>query len=260
MRTVFFLLRKEFKQILRNRALLAMVMVIPIVQLILLPMAADYEIKNINIALVDHDHSSYSRKLITTISASGYFRITGYMPSYSAALKQIEADKADLILEIPTGFERNYLRENKQEVFLAINAINGTKAALGGAYLAEILQGFNANLRNEWIQASSSPSSDTASLAESIDIRFSNWYNPSLNYHLLMVPGVLAILVTLVGGFLSALNIVREKEIGTIEQINVTPIKKHQFILGKLIPFWILGNIVFSIGLLIAWVVYGIVP
>jgi ABC-2 type transport system permease protein len=75
-----------------------------------------------------------------------------------------------------------------------------------------------------------------------------------------MVPGILAILVTMIGGFLAALNIVKEKEVGTIEQINVTPIKKHHFILGKLIPFWILGNVVFTIGLIVARLVYGIVP
>ena len=87
-----------------------------------------------------------------------------------------------------------------------------------------------------------------------------NWYNPHMRYQLFMVPGILAILVTMIGGYLSSLNIVKEKEAGTIEQINVTPIRRFDFILGKLIPFWILGLVVFTLGLLAAWSVYGILP
>lgn len=254
MRTILFLLRKEFKQIFRNKALLGMVIVVPIIQLILLPLAADYEIKNVNIAIVDHDHSPYSEKLVHTIPASGYFKLIGYSASYSSALVLIEADKADLILEIPAGFERNLIREGSQEVFIAVNAINGTKAAIGGNYLSQILMDFNSKIRTQLLLA------ENVGQQPIIQTTASNWYNPHLNYHLLMVPGVLAMLVTLIGGFLSSLNIVREKEMGTIEQINVTPIKKHQFILGKLIPFWILGNLVFTIGLLVSWLVYAIIP
>lgn len=252
MRTVAFLLRKEFRQIFRNKAILAMIVAVPAIQLTILPLAADYEVKNINIFIVDHDHSSYSRQLITTIPASGYFRLTGYSQSYSGAQQQIEADKADLMLEIPNGFERNLVREDQQKIFIAVNAINGTKANLGAAYLSAILQAFNTSVRMELVSA--------AETQPVIETTVSNWFNTALSYKILMVPGILAVLVTMIGGFLSALNIVKEKEIGTIEQINVTPIRKHHFILGKLIPFWIMGNVVFSIGLLVSWVVYGIVP
>jgi ABC-2 type transport system permease protein len=166
----------------------------------------------------------------------------------------IESDQADLILEIPEGFERNLVRENQQKVFIAVNAINGTKAGLGGAYLTHILGNFNSDIRLQWQQGKGSD------LTPIIEITSSNWFNPFLNYRIYMVPGILAILVTMVGGFLTALNIVKEKEVGTIEQINVTPIKKQYFILGKLIPFWILGNVVFTIGLIISWLIYGIIP
>jgi ABC-2 type transport system permease protein len=254
MRTVKFLLQKEFRQIFRNKAILIMIMVMPVVQLVVLPLAANYEVKNINLAVVDHDHSDYSSKMISKITASGYFRLKGYNGSFKQAFNLIESDQADLVLEIPHGFERNLIRENEQQLFLAVNAINGVKANLGGAYLSMILRDFNQEIRLELVP----------SLAQSempaIDITSSFWYNPLMNYRLFMVPGILAILVTMIGGFLSALNIVKEKEVGTIEQINVTPIRKHHFILGKLIPFWVLGNIVFSLGLLASWVFYGIVP
>ena len=139
-------------------------------------------------------------------------------------------------------------------MFIAVNAINGVKANLGGAYLSSIVKNYNKDIRLDLIPATRFAD------APSIEIASSNWFNSLLNYHVFMVPGIMAILVTMIGGFLSCLNIVKEKEVGTIEQINVTPIRKHHFILGKLIPFWVLGNVVFTIGLLISWLIYGIVP
>lgn len=254
MRTIKFLLQKEFRQIFRNKAILAMVIVMPVMQLIILPLAANYEVKNVNVAVIDNDHSSYSQKLISKITSSGYFKLTGYNFSFKDAYRLIEVDKADLILEIPHDFERNLVRENEQKLFIAVNAINGTKANLGAVYLQSVIKDFNGDVRLQLIQSSRFNQQPT------IDITTSNWYNTLLNYHVFMVPGILAILVTMIGGFLTALNIVKEKEVGTIEQINVTPIKKHHFILGKLIPFWILGNVVFTLGLIVAWLIYGIVP
>jgi ABC-2 type transport system permease protein len=260
MRTIKFLLQKEFKQIFRNRAIIALVIAMPVVQLIILPLAANYEVKNINIAIIDNDHSSWSQKLISKITASGYFRLTGYDNSYKQAYRLIESDAADLILEIPHGFERNLVRENEQKLFVAVNAINGTKANLGSVYLLTVIQDFNSTLTTQSLTAPSPTNPFPGTQLPTIDVASSNWYNPLLNYHVYMVPGILAILVTMIGGFLTALNIVKEKEVGTIEQINVTPIKKYHFILGKLIPFWILGNVVFTLGLIVAWLVYGIIP
>jgi ABC-2 type transport system permease protein len=254
MRTIKFLLQKEFRQIFRNKSILLMIMVMPIIQLIILPLAADYEVKNINLAVIDHDHSSYSGKLVSKIISSGYFKLTGYHRSFKSAMHQIELDKADLVLEIPEGFEKKLVRENEQQLFIAVNAINGTKANLGGAYLGSIIRNYNSDLLVDLIPPS------RYGLSPQIEITSSNWFNSLLNYKVFMVPGILAILVTMIGGFLSALNIVKEKEIGTIEQINVTPIKKRHFILGKLIPFWVLGNVVFTIGLLVSRLIYGIVP
>jgi len=254
MRTIKFLLQKEFRQIFRNRSILGMVIFMPIVQLIVLPLAANYEVKNISVAVIDNDHSSFSRKLIAKVTSSGYFRLTGYNFSFNQAYQLIERDKADLILEIPQNFERNVIRENEQKLFVAVNAINGTKANLGSVYLMNVIQDFNGEIRLQFIQ------SHRFNQQPIIDVAASNWYNLMLDYHIFMVPGILATLVTMIGCFLTALNIVKEKEVGTIEQINVTPIKKHHFILGKLIPFWILGNVVFTLGLIVAWLVYGIVP
>lgn len=255
MRVLKFLLQKEFKQIFRNKGLLPLIFVVPFVQLLILPLAADYEVKNINISIVDQDHSSYSQHLISKITSSGYFKLAGYAPTFNEGFRQIENGQADLILEIPTGFERNLIRENQQKLFIAINAINGVKAGLGGNYLSQIISDYNSDIRVQWIRLGRFKETPT------IEIVSSNWFNPFMNYNYFMVPGILVVLVTMVGSYMCALNIVKEKEAGTIEQINVTPIKKYQFVLGKLIPFWIIGMMVFTIGLfIVARLVYGIVP
>jgi ABC-2 type transport system permease protein len=254
MKVLSFILQKEFRQIFRDKTILAMMFVMPIMQLIIMPLAANFEVKNVNVAYVDHDHSTYSHKLVNKIASSGYFRIVGSPPSYKEGLKMVEDGDADLVLEIPAGFERNLVREGKQSVNVALDAINGTKSAIGGGYLSAVLTDFNSNLDIN-IKAPKGAVSQTSAM---ITLATSNWYNPRAEYKYNMVPGILVLLLTLVGGFITALNIVREKEIGTIEQINVTPIKKWEFILGKLIPFWIVGMTVFTIGLLVMYGVYGI--
>ncbi|MCO4292296.1 ABC transporter permease [Solitalea sp. MAHUQ-68] len=254
MRTLKFLLQKEFRQIFRDPSILRVIFIMPVIQLMILPWAADYEIKNIKLSVVDHDHSEYSRKLINKITASGYFELADYSNSYKQALHKVEHDEADLMLEIPRSFEKDVVKENKAKLFMALNAINGVKANLGGAYLRTIIQDYNQEVRLEWLQM------PRMNVEPTIQITSSNWYNPLLNYKYFMVPGILVILLTMIGSNLAAINIVKEKEIGTIEQINVTPVKKYHFLLGKLVPFWILGMVVLTLGLFISWAVYGIIP
>lgn len=255
MKIIKFLLQKEFKQIFRNRALLPMIFVTPIIQLLIMPLAANFEIKNINISIFDHDHSTYAQKLTSKITASGYFKLIDYGTNFQTGLQQIESDKTDLVLEIPQGFEKNLVRENQQKLFIAVNAINGTKATLGSAYLSNIISSFNSDIRVALTQLQKSNQSPT------IQVASTNWFNPFLLYKIFMVPGILVTLVTMIAMYMCALNIVKEKEIGTIEQINVTPIKKHHFIIGKILPFWLIGMFVFSIGLFgVGRLVYGIIP
>jgi ABC-2 type transport system permease protein len=255
MKTIWFLLRKEFRQIFRNPNILRIILIMPVFQLLLLPMAADYEIKNINIAIVDLDHTPESRQLKHQILASSYFRPTPAVSDYKAALEQLELDQADLILVIPQAYARGLYTNKPEALFVNVNAINGTKALIGANYLNLILReavlGF---ARQNTPEPRFSP-------IPTIEITTSFWFNRNLEYPPFMVPGILVILVTMIGSYLSALNIVIEKEQGTIEQINVTPIHPYQFILGKVIPFWIVGILVFTIGLFgIARWVYGIVP
>lgn len=255
MKTLIFLLQKEFRQIFRNPLILRLIIAMPVVQLIILPMAADYEIKNISLSVVDRDQSQISQELTQKILASGYFKLNDQSKSFDEAFQEFENDHSDIILEISDSFEKDLINGRSGEVFMAVNAINGTKALLGNQYLGQIIQSFNQDIRQRWLvphQRNPLPV---------IEIRSRNWFNPYLNYPSFMVPGILVLLVTMIGSYMCALNIVKEKEVGTVEQINVTPIRKHHFILGKMIPFWVIGMFVFSLGLfVVARVIYGIVP
>jgi ABC-2 type transport system permease protein len=248
MRALKFLLEKEFLQIFRNKTILKLIFFMPVFQLLVLPWAATFEQKNILVNIIDNDHSTASRELIKKILSSGYFKLEDYSTSYSDALKTVEKNKSDLILEIPHNFENTFIREKSTDVMLSVNAINGQKAGLGTSYLGQILADYNRELVNQ-----------SQNLGRII-VKPYYMYNTEMNYRNFMVPGILVMLLSIIGGALSSLNIVKEKEVGTIEQINVTPIPKYIFIIGKLIPFWVMGIFILSIGMFIAWLVYGIVP
>jgi ABC-2 type transport system permease protein len=252
MRTIRFILQKEFIQIFRNKAMLRIILLVPMIQLIILSFAANYEIKNIAIDVVNQDMSPWSQRLVSKLLSSGYFKLNRQTFNPQEAYDDMQLDKADIILTIPPYFERNLVREDKAPLQLVINAINGSKAGLANGYAASIIQQFNQEIRQEWLAPGRFDSPPV------IDVTYSNWFNPRMDYKIFMVPGILVVLVTIIAAFLSGMNIVREKEIGTIEQLNVTPIRKHHFILGKLLPFWLLALFELAFGLLIGKLIFNI--
>ncbi|OFX68069.1 MAG: ABC transporter permease [Bacteroidetes bacterium GWE2_29_8] len=254
MRIILFLLRKEFLQVFRNKSMLPLIFMVPIIQLIILVNAATFEMKSIRIFIIDNDMSSSSRSLISKISGSPFYKIVNTGFSYKQAMDEMHKGKTDAILNIPPDFEKKLFKENTGKIQLVINAINGTSAGLISAYTNTIINDFNRKI----IIDASQNIAVNASLIKSLNINYSFWYNPELNYKTFMVPGVLVLLVTLIGFVLSSMNVVREKEIGTIEQINVTPIKKYQFIIGKLFPIWIIGLFELAFGLAIGKLLFNI--
>ncbi|MGI9525487.1 MAG: ABC transporter permease [Weeksellaceae bacterium] len=252
MRRLKFLLEKEFKQIFRDKTIIAMIFLLPVLQLVLIPLAMNFDVKEINVVIVDNDHSSYSQKFVSKLGASGYFQIIHNPPTYEQATPYLDSGDADAIIAIPPNFEKNLVREGRQQIGIFIDAINGTKSSLGSAYILAVLQDYNREIQLYTGNSYTPP--------QQIEVTHSLWYNPLADYYWFSVPGVLVLLVTIVGGFLTSLNIVSEKELGTIEQINVSPISKWEFILAKMIPFWIVGMLIFTIGLLISWAMYGVVP
>jgi ABC-2 type transport system permease protein len=254
MKTILFIIQKEFRQIFRNKAMLPIIFVLPFIQLLILSNAASFEVKNIKFSYVDNDHSAASRELISKFQSSDYFKIIDHFESKKEANLQMEKGKVDVILEIPNHFERSLLTETKTTLSVSINAIDGAAAGVENVYITQIIASFNQKIQSQLYQYND----NTFVQPQNIVSIPSFWYNNTLNYKTLMVPGILVLLVTMLTLFLSAMNIVREKEIGTLEQINVTPIKKHQFIIGKLFPFWVLGLMILTVGLLIARLVFSI--
>ena len=225
-----FLIQKEFLQIRRNPFLPRLIIIFPIVIMCVMPWVMQMEVKNIRVSVVDLDRTPLSQRLVHAIEASDYFLFQGQQPSYQAALAEVEHDRADVILEIRDG---KYL--------IAANAVNGTKGSIGSAYLSQI------------VASLSSPQGEAGRGLLLL-------YNKHQNYKLFMIPALFAIVIMLMTGFLPTLNIVGEKETGTIEQINVTPVSKWAFILSKLIPYWLIALFVITVCLLLSNAIYGITP
>ena len=255
-----YLLQKEFLQIRRNSFMPKIIFIFPIMVMCVMPWVMNQEVKNIRVDVVDIDHTSHSQQLVHQVEASNYFIFNGQKATYQEAMKDIETSKADIILEIRDG---KYL--------IAANAVNGTKGSIGSAYLSQIVSGRSAFLRPV---GSKRPeverplgSSKNLSPLTSQRLRVGATagilsplvlYNKLQSYKVFMIPALMGILMMMLCGFLPALNIVGEKEKGTIEQINVTPVSKWSFILAKLIPYWIIGLVVLTLCLVLSWLVYGI--
>jgi ABC-2 type transport system permease protein len=252
MQVLFYIIRKEFLQIIRDKAMLPMMTIMPLVQLMVLSNAASNEIKRVNLHVEDMDKSQFSQRLIEKIQANDIFHIVSSSENADASFQSFMDGSADIILRIPNNAERDFLRSKSTEVQLLIDAINGQAATVGFGYLNNIIRSFNKEMRSE---VSLTTPGKNGSL---ITIEYSNWYNPELNYKHFMVPGILGELVIILVLVLTAMNIVKEREVGTIEQINVTPIKKWQFILGKMIPFLFVGLMLMAVGLTLGKLIFDV--
>lgn len=233
---------------MRNTFIPKMIVMFPIIIMCVTPWVTNLEIKNIIVSVVDNDHSSISSRLIHRIEASDYFIFAGTERSYEDAMKKIDMCKTDVAVVIPENYERDITNGRLPRILVSANAVNGTKGSMGSAYLANII---NDNLK-EAVHANTAVNKEKLTTF--------SLYNKGQDYKVFMIPALMAILIVMFCGFLPALNIVGEKENGTIEQINVTPISKSTFIIAKLIPYWIISMIVMTICFLLSWIVYSITP
>ncbi len=251
MRTIKFLLEKEFLQIFRNKGMLPIIFLMPVIQLVVLSFAATYELREVNFHLVDFDRSTVSQRLVNKFQATGYFNLQDYSFDVDEGIRKMRKNEVRLVLVIPDNFERDLKSGTGTSVQMNIDAVDGSTAGLIQGYGRSIIQDFSREIK---------PQVKNVQLAEAgaIEIIPASWYNPNLDYINYMVPGILVVLVSMIGMFLSGMNIVREREIGTIEQLNVTPIKRYQFIIGKMLPFWIIAMFELAIGLAIARYGFGI--
>jgi ABC-2 type transport system permease protein len=258
-RRILFLARAEVLHVVRDRTTLAQVLVMPVLQLLVLANAATFQVTHTPTFVVDLDRSSLSRGLVTRFQASGHFRVEGQSVSPRQADDALLRGDATMVLTIPHDFERDIVRDGAAPIQLTVNAEKGSAAGIVQAYASNIAAAYASEL-DASARGTSLTVADRAPRrgAARIDVESRSWYNPDLNYQHYMVPGILVALVTLIGTLLTAQNIAREKELGTLEQLNVTPMTRGQFIAAKLLPFWALGLIDLAIGLLVGVVAFGV--
>ncbi|MHB1223370.1 MAG: ABC transporter permease [Gemmatimonadaceae bacterium] len=262
MRTLRFLLRKEFLQIFRDHVILGMLFVMPLVQLLVLANAATFEVRSARMFVVDQDHSPTSRGVVDRLAASRRFVPTAASQSVAVADEAMLDGRTDVIVVIPAGFDRDVRRDRRGSVQFIFNAEDGAAAGVTQSYAARILASYSADLSAQMtptvVTIGARPEPPPRPGHPRIEVRRRGWYNPELDYVHYMVPGILVILVTIVGTLLTAMNIVREKEAGTLEQLNVTPITRSTFIAAKLIPLWSLALVDLALGLVLAHLVFGV--
>lgn len=246
--TLWYLLEKEFKQFFRDPGLPKMAIAFPVLMMLVFPFAVSMEIRNINLVVVDENRTEVSSELIQTCTASGYFNLVEVSSNPERAMDLMDRNRADAILTIGSDLDRKLGRGEDLPVGIKVNTINGTKGSIGAGYLTSSVRQFYVRKKAGQGEGAASPF---------LDVSPKYYFNPFLDYKKFMVPALIVIAITMLTGFFPALNIVSEKERGTIEQINVTPVRRSAFILCKMIPYWLVAFFVLSACLLIAWLVYG---
>ena len=247
-----FLIEKEFRQMFRNKLLPRVFMVLPVVLTLVVPLVATQEVNRLNFCVIDNDRSALSQRFVEKVAATTCFFLAGTAADDAEAMALIESGKADVILEIRRDFARNLRRDGHADIGVRGNAVNGIKGMLGTNYLSQIATAFAEELTAE--------AGGAAKAREGATVRERYLYNATLDYKRYMIPALIGMLLILTVGFLPALNIVLEKEHGTIEQMNVTPVGKFSFIFSKLLPYWAIGIALMFYSLALVRLVYGFVP
>ena len=237
-RTLSILLRKEFIQFRRNKLMPRLAFMFPVMVILIMPLVANMDVRHVGVTIIDHDGSTLSRRISATLDALDFFSVST-ATTYSEAMERVEEGSTDVILTLPHG-----LAAGQRTPDIAANGVNGIKGSLGSNYVMQAVISIIA--RYHGIQT------------EGPDVTFC--FNPTLDYRFFMIPALMIMLLIMLCGFMPALNMAGEKESGTIEQINVTPVHSFVFVLSKLIPYWILGLVVLTLGMLIAAIVYGLRP
>jgi ABC-2 type transport system permease protein len=258
------LARAEVLHVVRDRATLVQIIVLPLIQLLILSYVATFAIQRSPVYVVDADRTSASRGIVRRLGASGLFNIVGQSASPDSADEAMLHGRVTLIVTIPHDFEASLVRDGVAPLHLDVNTEKGSAAGIVQSYAMRILASYSDELNTEIHPTPRSVRDVGTTVAPPargygrIETRLQELYNPTLNYKHYMVPGILVALVTMIGTLLAAQNIAREKEMGTLEQLNVTPITKAEFITAKLLPFWVLGLLDLALGLIVGRLVFGI--
>lgn len=239
MNAILNFIKKEFLQFKRDPKMFGIILIAPVVQLIFLGYAANLDIERIKLVVYDQDKSVTSRKLINNLTSSGYFIIQEYAYNYSSVTEYLDYNRATLALVIPNDFEKNLNRKETAKLQAIFDASDGNTASIAAGYLQQAVLQFAQHTTFEMMKRSGFTVSPVGNFSAETRI----WYNPTLKTRNYMVPGIVGLLLSIVTLLLTSLAVVKEKEIGTMEQLIVTPLKPYQIIIGKLVPFILLGFI-----------------
>lgn len=242
------LLRKEVRLMRRNPIIPKVILIMPLMVMLVIPLVANLDVKNVNVTVVDNDHSQLSRRIVADIDAAEALTVSTVCNTHSEAMVTIENGVSDVILTIPPDYSKN-MTNHIVPVDIEANGVNATKGMLGAQYLSQSVAG----TLKQW-------QAEQGIIVPQSAISVINRYNPTLNFRNYMIPALMVVLLIIICGFLPTLNLVSEKENGTIEAMNVTPVSRFIFVLSKLIPFWIVGLLVVTVGMSVGWLVYGLVP
>lgn len=248
LRVLMALLRKEIKLMKRNPIIPKIILAMPVMVMLVIPLVANLDVRNVNVAVVDNDHSQLSRRIIADMNAGASLTVSAICNSHDLAMSAIENGTADVLLTIPQNYSKEMV-SRMVPVDIEANGVNATKGMLGARYVAQSVSG---TLR-QWM-------AQYNSISPSFDNEVVYRFNPTLNFRNYMIPALIVVLLIIICGFLPALNLVDEKENGTIEAMNVTPVSRFTFVLSKLIPFWLAGILVVTVGMAIGRLVYGLAP
>lgn len=248
------MLIKEFLQIFRDPRMRMIIFGAPIIQLIVLSFALTMDVSHIRTGVLDFDNTPTSREVLHEFTSSGYFSIDEYIQAQSDVDRLLDQGVVRTIISVPAGFERDFLRGATARLQLIADGTDSNTTAVIFAYANQIMSRYTQRK----LQQRLSTSLGRAGLSEGVVLETRAWFNPNLESKYYYVPGLIAVMLILVSMLLASINIVREKEIGTIEQVMVTPISRLEFILGKTVPFLIIGYIIMTLMLIVAMLIFDI--
>ena len=254
MKSIFEFIKKELLQFKRDPRMFALILIAPVVQLTFLGFAANLDVHLVRTIVFDQDKSLTSRDFIERFTSSGYFRIEDYVNSYYEITNEIDKGNIILALVIPKDFEKNVYNRRTASVQALFNGSDGNSAGIVAGYVQNIVSEYSQKIVMDFVNKSGQKLSKTTGISPEIRV----WYNPELKTRNFMVPGIFGLLLSLITLILTSLAVVKEKEIGTMEQLIVTPLKPYQIIIGKLVPFVVLSFVAVLIILAAMYFIFAI--
>jgi len=252
MQRILYMIRKEFRQIFRDPPMVAIIFMVPLFQLLILANAITTEVKHIKLTIVDYDNSLQSREIVRAFSKTDRFDVIEHKTDLSSVYQDMQAWKTQMALVIPPDFSKDLQRHLNPKIQIQIDGVDGNTAGVALSYAKNILNQFALDFSLNPQHSALIKGVHLLTMEERM------WYNLDMNSKQYMVPGIIVILLTILPMMLSSMSLVKEKEIGTLEQLMVTPLKKHQLLLGKIIPFLVLSYIELALVTAFALVIFNI--